>query len=330
MRQLLGVLFALAVGATTASSDTFPSRTVTMVVPFAAGGPSDVLARLLAESLSRSLHRPVVVENVTGAAGSIAVGRVARATGDGYTLLLGHWSTNVINGAIQALPYDLVNDFTPIALLPSNPMFIISRRDLPAQDLGELVAWLKSQPAPPSAGTAGVGSASHMGGVYFQRLIGRDVQFVQYRGTAPALNDLIGGQIDFMVDQTSNSIQHVKSETVRAYAVTAERRLAAAPEVPTVDEAGAPGLHVSVWYGLWAPAGIREDVVDQLTQAAAEAMADPEVGRRLSELGLELPPQDRRSGRALAEHQKAEIAKWWPIVRAAHLDASPARSAVAQ
>src|SRR5262249_52143445 len=221
-----------------------------------------------------SLGQSIIVENTTGAAGSIAVGRVARAAADGYTLSIGHWSTHVVNGAIYTLQYDLLRDFEPIALLPSNPMIVVSKNGVPAKDLAELIAWLKANEGRVSVGTAGAGSGSHIAGVYFQRAVGAHFQFVPYRGTAPALQDLVAGQIDLIVDQASNSVQHVRDGKIRGYAVTAARRLASAPNIPTVDEGGLPGLHMGIWYGLWAPKGTPKDIIVKLNGAVMRALAD--------------------------------------------------------
>ena len=304
----------------TAAAQDYPARPVTMIVPFAAGGPTDVLARLLAQHMGRTLGQNVMVEDVTGAAGTIGVGRVARAPSDGYTLGIGHWSTHVVNGAIYALPYDLLGDFTPVALLPSNPMLLVSRKSLPAKDLNALIAWMKSN-ARPTIGTAGIGSGSHIAGVYFQDLTGASLQFVPYRGTDPALLDLIAGRIDVMFDQVSEAIPRLHDGSIRAYAVTARTRSAAAADVPTVDEAGLQGLYINIWYGLWAPKGTPRDVIAKLSRAAMGAMADPDMQKRFADLSLEVPPPEQQTPEALATLQRAEIQKWWPIIKAAGIKA---------
>jgi tripartite-type tricarboxylate transporter receptor subunit TctC len=311
-----GVLWG---GCAVASAQVYPSRPITMVVPFAAGGPVDTVARILSEPMRASFGQSIIVENVTGAAGSIGVGRVARAAPDGYTLSIGHWSTHVVNGAIYALPYDLLRDFEPIVLLPSNPMIVVSKNGVPAKDLKEFVGWIKANEGKVSAGTAGAGSATHVAGVYFQIVTGTRFQFVPYRGTGPALQDLVAGQIDFIVDQASNSLQHVREGRVRAYAVTANARLPSAPEIPTVVEAGLPSLDISVWYGLWAPRGTPKEIIAKLNAAAVQALSDPVVRQRFGELGLDIPPRDQLTPEALATYQKAEIEKWWPVIKGANI-----------
>jgi len=306
-------------GIAAAPAQVYPSRPITMVVPFAAGGPVDTVARILSEPMRATLGQSIIVENVTGAAGSIGVGRVARAAPDGYTLSIGHWSTHVVNGAIYPLPYDLVRDLEPIVLLPSNPMIVVSKSAVPAKNLNEFVGWIKANEGKVSAGTAGAGSATHVAGVYFQNVTGTRFQFVPYRGTGPALQDLVAGQIDFIVDQASNSLQHVRDGKIRAYAVTASARLPSAPDIPTVAEAGLPSLDISVWYGLWAPKGTPKEIIAKLNAAAVQALSEPAVRQRFAELGLDMPPRDRLTPEALAAYQKAEIEKWWPVIKDANI-----------
>ncbi len=306
-------------GIAAAPAQVYPSRPITMVVPFAAGGPVDTVARILSEPMRATLGQSIIVENVTGAAGSIGVGRVARAAPDGYTLSIGHWSTHVVNGAIYPLPYDLLRDLEPIVLLPSNPMIVVSKNAVPAKNLNEFVGWIKANEGKVSAGTAGAGSATHVAGVYFQNVTGTRFQFVPYRGTGPALQDLVAGQIDFIVDQASNSLQHVRDGKIRAYAVTASARLPSAPDIPTVAEAGLPSLDISVWYGLWAPKGTPKEIIAKLNAAAVQALSEPTVRQRFAELGLDIPPRDRLTPEALAAYQKAEIEKWWPVIRGANI-----------
>jgi tripartite-type tricarboxylate transporter receptor subunit TctC len=321
LSHLAVALVTALAGVTHAAAQSFPSRPITMVVPFAAGGPTDTVARILAEPMGRSLGQTVVVEPVTGAAGTIGVGRVVRAAPDGYTVGIGHWSTHVVNGAIYALPYDLLRDLEPVALLPTNPLLIVAKTSVPAKDLKELMSWLNQNQDKVSAGTAGIGSGSHITGVYFQQKTGMRFQFVPYRGTGPAMQDLVAGQIDVMFDQSTNSLPQVRNGKIKAFAVTAERRLPTAPDIPTVDEAGLPGFHVSIWHGLWAPKGTPKEIVARLSAAAMEALADPAVRKRLADLGQEIPPPERQTPEALAAHHKAEIEKWWPIIRAANVKA---------
>jgi tripartite-type tricarboxylate transporter receptor subunit TctC len=304
-----------------ACAQTYPARPITIVVPFAAGGPSDVLARLLADRMRASLGQQILIENVTGAGGSIGVGRGVKAAPDGYTVSFGHLGTHVFNGAIYPLGYDLLADLDPVVLLPSNPMVVVSTNALPARNLEELMAWLKANQDKATAGTAGAGSGAHIAAVYFQSLAGLRLQFVPYRGTAPALNDLVAGQIDIIVDQASNSMGQIRAGRIRAYAVSAKTRLAAAPDIPTADEAGLPGFHMTLWNGLWVPKGTAADIVAKLNAAAVEALADPAVQARLTDLGLEAPPRDQQTAQALGALQKAEVAKWWPLIKGANIKA---------
>jgi tripartite-type tricarboxylate transporter receptor subunit TctC len=292
-----------------------------MVVPFAAGAPVDTVGRLIAERMRVSLGQPIILENTSGAAGSLGVGRAVRAAPDGYTLSLGNISSHVLNGAIYALQFDVLKDFEPVALLASNPQLIISKNVLPASDLKELIAWLKANPDKASAGTGGVGGVAHIGGVFFEKETGTRFQFVPYRGTNLALQDLLGGQIDLLFDQAVSALAYVRAGKIRAYAVTAKTRLASAPEIPTVDEAGLPGFYMSVWNALWVPKGTPKKVIAQLNAAAMDAMADPTVRQRLSDLGLDIPSLDQQTPEALGAFHKAEVEKWWPIIKAANIKA---------
>jgi tripartite-type tricarboxylate transporter receptor subunit TctC len=316
---VLAALVGILMSGAGAQADNYPSHPITMVVPFAAGGPTDAMARILAERMRARLGQTILIENVTGAAGSLGVGRVVRAPPDGYTVSIGHLGTHVANGAIYQLGYDLVTDLEPVVLLPSNPMIIVSKNAVPAKTLKELIAWLKARPTPATAGTAGAGSGSHIAGLYFENITGVPLQFVPYRGTAPAMNDLVAGQIDVMIDQTSNSIAQVRAGTIRAYAVTDEKRVASASDIPTTDEAGLSGFHMTLWSGLWVPSGTPKDVITRLNGAAVDALNDPAVRMKLENLGLEMTPADQLSPEALGAWQQAEIAKWWPMIRAAHV-----------
>ena len=304
-----------------ASAELYPSRPITMVVPFPAGGPTDAIARIVSEQMSASLGQPIVRENVTGAAGAIGAGRVARAAPDGYTLCTGFLGTHVLNGAIFSLQYDVVKDFEPVALLASNPQLIVATRAAPAKDLLEFIAWLKANPGKATQGTAGVGSPSHVSGAYFQRATGTTFQFAQYRGAAPAMQDLVGGHVDLMFDQPPNSLPHVRAGNIKAFAVTAKKRLASAPDIPTVDEAGLPGFYISVWSGIWAPKGTSREIISKLNAAVVAALANPDVRRRLADLGQDVPTRDQQTPAALASFQAAEVERWWPIVKMMDLQA---------
>jgi tripartite-type tricarboxylate transporter receptor subunit TctC len=314
-------LAAIAFGViSTATAQTYPSRPITVVVPFAAGGPTDTVARIVTDHMRNSLGQPIVIENVVGASGTVGTGRVARAAPDGHTVIVGYWGTHVLNGALFTLQYDVLKDFAPVALLATNPQLVVARSSLPPANLKELVSWLKANPGKASQGTAGVGSPAHVGGVFFQNMTGARFQFVPYsRGAAPAMQDLIAGQIDLMFDQASNSLPHVRNGSIKAYAVTASARLPSAPDIPTVDEAGLPGLHISVWSGMWAPKGTSTPIMTKLNGAVASALADPKVRQRLADLGQDIPGRDLQTLEGFAAFQKAEIDKWWPIIKAANL-----------
>jgi tripartite-type tricarboxylate transporter receptor subunit TctC len=318
-KTILAALAALLVSSGIAGAETFPSHPLTMVVPFSAGGPTDAMARILAERMRVTLGQNILIENVTGAAGSLGVGRVVRSAPDGYTISIGHLGTHVANGAIYKLGYDLLTDLAPVVLLPSNPMVIVSTNSVPAKTLPELLAWLKAKPTPPTAGTAGAGSGSHIAGLYFENATGIKLQYVPYRGTAPALTDLVAGQIDIIVDQTSNSISQIRAKTIRAYAVTADKRVASASEIPTTDEEGLKGFHMTLWSGLWVPKDTPKEVIAKLNAAAVEAMNDPEVRKKFENLGLEMPAADQLTPEALGAWQKSEVAKWWPMIKAANV-----------
>jgi tripartite-type tricarboxylate transporter receptor subunit TctC len=309
----------LSVTVVPAAAQVYPSHPVTIVVPLAAGGPNDTLARLLAEPMRAALGQPVIVENVTGAGGTVGTGRVARAAADGYTIGMGFLGTHVLNGALYALPYDVVKDFDPIALISSNPHVIVTKAALPAKDLRELIAWLKLNPDKVSAANAGVGTSTHVAGLLLQQSAGVRFQMVPYRGAAPALQDVMAGQVDLMVDVASNSLPYLQGGKIKAYAVTSDVRLASAPAIPTVDEAGLPGFHMSTWYALFGPKGMPKEVLAKLNAAAVAALAEPALARRLADLGLDIPPRGQLTPDALAALQRAEIEKWWPIIKAANI-----------
>jgi len=301
-----------------ANTQTYPTRPITMNVPFAAGGPTDTIARVIAQRMSVTLGQSIIIENVTGADGAIGVGRVARAAPDGYLLSIGQWSTHVLNGAAYALPYDLLKDFEPVALLTTNPLVIVTYKGVPATNLKELIDWLKANP---ERAAMGIGSMAHrVSGVYFQNLTGTRFTLVPYRGAAPAMQDMMAGQIQMMFDQAATSLPLVRAGSTRPYAVTAATRLTAAPDLPTVDEAGLPGFHIAVWTALWAPRATPRAVIDKLNAAVVEAVADPAVRKRLiEELGQDIPPRAQQTPEALYAYQKAEIEKWWPLIKAANI-----------
>ncbi|MBL8674671.1 MAG: tripartite tricarboxylate transporter substrate binding protein BugD [Rhodospirillales bacterium] len=319
LRRTLAALGAavVAIAPLAAFAQAYPTKQISLVVPFSAGGPTDTLARIMAERMSRTLGQTVFVENVTGAAGTVGVGKVARAAPDGYTIAIGHWSTHVVNGAVYQLNYHVLDDFEPLAFIATNPQLVAARTGLPAKDLKELAAYAKANPDKVTAGTAGVGAASHVAGVYFEQKTGSKLRFVPYRGAGPAMQDLIAGQIDVIFDQAANSIPQLKAGKIKAFAVTAKTRLAAMPDIPTVDEAGVPGLYIAIWHGLWAPKGTPRDVTARLTAAAMEALTDPQVRERFTALGQEIPQPAQQTPDALRAHHKAEIELWWPLIKAA-------------
>jgi tripartite-type tricarboxylate transporter receptor subunit TctC len=318
MLRVLLVFATLLGSGSSALAEAFPSKPIVLVVPFGAGGPVDTLARILSEHMGGTLGQRVVVENTTGASGSIAVGRVVRAPADGYTIIIGNWPTHVVNGAIMDLSYDLQKDLAPVALLTSNPYVLVARNDLPAANLQELIAWLKANPDKATQGTGGPGSGQHVSGVYFQKITGTDFRFVPYRaGSVDIIRDMAGGHIDITFDQAITALSHIKAGSIKAYAVTSSKRLAAAPEIPSIDEVGAAGVHVATWTGLWVPTGTSPEVIAKLSAAVRDALADPAVRSRLADLGQEIFPSEQQTPQGLAVFHKAEIERWWPIIRAA-------------
>jgi len=303
-----------------ARAQAYPSRPITMVVPFVAGGGTDVVGRILSESLRASLGQAIIIENVVGANGSVGVGRVARSQPDGYTLVLGIWNTHVSNGALYALQYDIMNDFEPVGLISTYPGLIVARNAIPAKDLNGFIAWLRANPDKASMGTPGVGAASHIGGLLFQKETGTRFQFVPYRGgTGQAMQDLLSGQIDIIFDTPANSLPQVRAGRIKAYAVMGKSRLAAAPDIPTADEAGLPGFFLSNWNALFAPKRTPKDVIGKLNAAIVEALGNASVRSRLADLGQNIPPREEQTPEALAALQKAEIEKWWPIIKSANI-----------
>jgi tripartite-type tricarboxylate transporter receptor subunit TctC len=322
MRKRIAVaLTVFLVTVAGARAETYPSRPITVVVPFPAGGPTDTLGRILAERMTQMLGQSVIIENPTGAAGTIGTGRVARSAPDGYTTILGHWQTHVINGATFILSFDLVKDFEPISLVADCPVWLIGKAGLPPKDLAELIAWLKANPGKATVGIGGVGGGADVVGSYFQKDTGTRFQFVPYRGAAPMIQDLLAGQIDLTFTQVASAFVQVRAGQLKAYGMMAKARWPAAPDTPTFDEVGVPGLHASFWHGLWAPRGTPKHVVAKLNGALVEALADPNVQRRLTEIGQGTWPREQQTPEGLAAQQQAEIEKWWPIIKAANIKA---------
>ena len=317
MRLAVALVVAALAAIVGAQAQSFPSKPITMIVPFPAGGGSDILARIVAERMKTSLGQPVVIENIGGAGGTIGTTRVARAAPDGYTLGFGQWSSHVGSGALYPLTFDLLKDLTPVARLTMARLWIIGRSDLPAKDLKELIAWLKANPGKATAGTIGAGSGTQLCFIDFQNNTGTRFQLVPYRGAAPIMQDLLAGQIDLTCPEAGQTLALYRSGKIKAYAVMGTSRWFAAPEVPTTDEAGAPGLHMTFWYGLWAPAGTPKDVIAKVNAAVVDTFADPAVQQRLTEQGHDIPMREQLTPEALGAHHKAEIEKWWPIIKAA-------------
>lgn len=317
MKAFLMAIVLTAATGTAWAQQAFPVRPITMIVPFAPGGPSDVVGRLIAEPMRAALGQPVIIENVAGAGGSIGMGRVARAAADGHTIGLGAWNTGVVNAALYTLQYDVVNDFEAVALLPATPLFIGAKAAVPAKDLRELIAWLKANQDRVAIGTSGIGTSPHVAAVMLQNLTKTNSTLVHYKGGAPALQDLVGGQIDLVINQSTLFLPHLGAGKVKAYAVLDKQRLPQAPDVPTVDEAGLPGFHLTSWNGLWAPKGTPREVVARLNAAAIAAMNNPEVRKRFADLGQVMPPPDQLPPAAFAAYHRAEFEKWMPVIKAA-------------
>jgi tripartite-type tricarboxylate transporter receptor subunit TctC len=317
--KMLTMVAACAValqGLTGAAAQPYPSRPITMVVPLAPGGSTDVIARLMAEGMRAALGQTIVVENVTGAGGTIGVGRVARSTPDGYTIGIGQWGTNVASGAIYPLQFDLLKDFEPIGLIATQPFLIVSKKTVPADDLKGFIAWLKANADKASQGNSGIGTPSHVGGILFQRAIGVRLQMVPYRSAGLSMQDLVAGQIDVQLDTPAVSLPQLRSGNIKAYAVTARSRLAAAPDIPTTDEAGLPGFYFSFWHALWVPKDTPKDIITKLNGAVVGTLADPAIRKKLVDLSQDIFPREQQTPEALAAFHKAEIEKWWPIIKA--------------
>ena len=319
-RQLLHLAAgaaALPAASRFASAQVYPSRPITIIVPVPPGGVADPIARILADHLTVTLGQPVVVENVTGAGGSIGVARAARAAPDGYTVSIGNWLSHVGASAVYPVQYDVLRDFEPVSLLTNSPILITGRKDFPANNLSELIAWLKANPNTASVATVGAGSASHVSGVYFARATDTRFQFVPYRGGGPAVQDEVAGHVDLMFNEATGALPYVLSGQIKTYAVLAKTRWFAAPQIPTSEEMGVPGLNISFWHGLWVPKGTPTEIVLKLDAAIVDALADPTVRKRLTDIGQEIFPRDRQTPEALYAFHKAETEKWWPIIKGA-------------
>ena len=322
MVKFLTLVVAAVLGLTSTdmvAAQGYPTRPVTMIVPFPAGGATDTLARYLAEQMRPILGQSVVIENVGGAAGSLGVGRAARSAADGYTLSIGTSTTHMLTGGLYALPFDLLKDLEPIIQIGSEPLLIVGKKDLAADDLKGLVTWLKANPDKASVGVAGVGATGHLTGISFQKETGTRFQFVPYRGNGPAMQDLLSGQIDFMIEPSSNFRSLVGAGSVKPFAITGKARLPSSPDIPTADEAGLPGFFASLWYGLWVPKDTPKEVVARLNATMAQVLADPQVQKRFTELGIGITPPAQQTPEALRAYQKAEAERWWPIIKASNI-----------
>lgn len=319
MKKALSILAGsvLLLGTAAAQAQDYPNKPITVVVPFAAGGPTDTVARLVAQSMGTTLKQQVIIENVGGAGGTLGAGRVARSAPDGYTLLLHHIGHATSATLYRKLPYDTINDFEPIGLITDVPMTLVAKKDLPPKDFKELVAYVQQQKDKVSYGNAGVGAASHLCGLMFMSAIKTQMTTVAYKGTGPAMNDLLGGQIDLMCDQTTNTTGQIKGGKIKAYAVTTKTRVPSLSDLPTMDEAGIKGFEVAIWHGLYAPKGTPKAAIDKLVPALQAALKDPNVVQRFQELGTEPVAQDRATPAALGPFLKAEIEKWAPVIKAA-------------
>ena len=316
--KLAHMLFGLMLlGALPVYAQQYPSKVITIIVPFAAGGPTDTVARLLAQAMGTTLKQQIIVENIGGAGGTIAANRVAKAAPDGYTLLIHHIGHSTAPALYRKLPYDAINDFEPIGLINEVPMTMVAKLNFPPKDLKAMIAYVKGNKDAVTYANAGLGAASHLCGMLFMSAIETDVTTVPYKGTGPAMNDLLGGQVDFMCDQTVNTTSQIKAGKIKVYGVTTKKRVPSLPNVPTMEEAGLPGFEVSVWHGLYAPKGTPKSVIDALSKALQAALHDANVKRRFAELGSEPVPDNRATPAALRAQLKAEIDKWGPIIKKA-------------
>ena len=316
-RALLRIATLPALAWSPAMAQAFPTKPVTIIVPFSAGGPLDVLCRILAEPMQAAFGQSVVVEAITGAGGAVGITRVARSAPDGYTIISGNQGSHITLGAVQQVQFDLLRDFAPVVMFATTSQMILVRKSLDVANLREFLDYVRANPGKVTDGGGGYGTVAHTAALYFQQVSGTTIQFVPYRGAAPALQDLLAGQIDMMIDQPSNSLPHVLAGKVKALAVAAPKRLEGAPDIPTADEAGLPGFHTSIWQALWVPRGTPDGVIEILNKAVRGALADPRIRKRFADLGQEIPPAEQQSVQWLADFQKAEVERWVPLVKAA-------------
>ena len=317
-RTVLAALPA-SLAAGRAAADTYPSKPITLIVPFAAGGPTDTMARIVGERMGKELGQQFIIDNTTGAAGTIAVGKAVRAAPDGYTVSIGHVGTHVANGVIyKNLNYNLLTDLVPITRMPQNPMLVVTSEQLPVKTLKELVEYLKINGEKVPGGTAGIGSGAHLGALAFFAATGVKYQLIPYRGTGPAMQDLVANQIQVMVDQSANSLPQVRAGKIRAHAITAKNRSPAAPEIPTAAEAGYP-MEISIWHGLWAPKGTPPEIIARLNAAAIATLKDPDIRHRMEDLGQDIPTPEEMAPAAFAAFHKQEYARWQKILEAANV-----------
>lgn len=324
MRRLAFALLvaAFAFSTETASAQGYPSRPITVVVPFPPGGQVDTVARLLLDRIRAVLGQPLVVENVGGASGTIGTGRAVRAAPDGYTLSMGNWTSHIGGPAMYTPAYDILADLEPVSQLLVTPTVIVARPGLEPTTLKELIDWLKANPDKATAATVGAGSPGHVSGIHFQNVTGTRFQFVPYRGGGPANQDLVAGQVDLRIGaEASQMLPHIRSGRIKAYAVLSGNRWSAAPDIPTADEAGVPGVNISMWTGMWAPKGTPRDIVAKINAAVVQVLADPAARQRIVDAGFDIPPPSQLTPEALAAHHKAEAEKWWPVIRNANIKA---------
>jgi tripartite-type tricarboxylate transporter receptor subunit TctC len=318
MRRLVAALLLIVSYGALAQAQPFPSRPLSLIVPFPPGGSTDAAARIMAERMRETLGQPIVIENVGGAGGSIGVGRLARSVPDGYTFDIGQWDTHV-GSIIYKLDYDLEKDFEPIALVSNNPQLMVAKNDLPAKTLSELVKWMKDNPG--KINFVNQNATANVTGVLFEKLTGQKVQFIPYRGAGPAMTDLVAGTVDLLVVQGAVALPQIRAGKIKALANLSPQRSASMPDIPTSDESGVKGLYMSGWFGFWAPKGTPKDVIAKLNAATADALADPALQKRFSDLGLDVAPRQQQTPEGLAAFQKAEIEKWWPIIKSAGIGA---------